>query len=264
MCFRKTGIDGGMSSGIPGSYVSMMFGQKNLASKVNYMSPTDSTQKATNLVLQNVINGELNSSPMFKDIYAQERKINANVDPSPSPSHNANEELCPDVPPTEMSGSSKKDVEKKKKKKKDRKKVESSSSSSSESSSSESENERSRRKIKKLKAKIKKLEPSQHVALPSTAFQVPVQIVPQQFLQCQAFPQQLPQYQILPQLLPNYQMVPQQFPPYQLFPGNPMQADARTFQTVKPQQQQVLTRTITQTQTLAKGNNNFIVDEIDN
>ena len=248
----------------------MMYGQKNLASKVNYMSATDSTQKATNLVLQNVINGELNSSPMFKDIYAQERKNNANVDePSPSQSHNVNEELCPDVPTSEMSGSAKKDVEKKKKKKQKKKKVVcSSSSSSDESSSSESDNERSRSKIKKLKAKIKKLErrePNQHVAPPSTAFQVPVQIVPQQFLQLHAIPQQLPQYQILPQVLPNYQMVPQQFPPNQALAGNPLQADGRTFQTLQPQQQQVVTRTITQTQTLAKGNNNnFITDEINN
>ena len=202
MFFRKTGIDGSMSSGIPGSYVSMMFGQKNLASKVSYMSPTDSTQKATNLVLQNVVNGELNSSPLFKEIYDKERKANVKVEESnitsPSPSHI--DDLCIGVQNKATGSSKEKIVEKKKKKKRKHKKAESSSSSSSsECSSTDSEDEK--KKIKQLKAKIKKLErkelrgPCQN-APPPTAFQVPVQILPQQFLQYPAIPQQMPQFQV--------------------------------------------------------------------
>lgn len=247
---RKTGIDGSMSSGVPGSYVSMMFGQKNLASKISYMSQTDATQKATNIVLQNVVSGEASSSPLFKDIYDGERKNKSKPEELTFTSPSNNLESTNDAPSCSSS--------KKKKKKKRKEKVETSSSSSSSDTDS-SDDEKSKKKLKKLRKKIKKLEQMKQPTFPQPGYPQPS--FPQPGYPQPSFPQ--PSYPQPGYPQPSYpyavQMMP---PPYQMvhiLPNNYPQAEA-----VKLPQQQVLTRTLTQTQTLGPANNNYLVDEIDN
>ena len=66
-----------MDSGMPSAYVSMLAGQKNLASKLSYMSPSDITMKATNRTIQNIISGEQSSGLNFSELIEEEKKKEA-------------------------------------------------------------------------------------------------------------------------------------------------------------------------------------------
>ena len=83
---RKTGIDGSMTSGMPSPYVSILYGQKSLSSKLNYMSSDDPTMRASNRVLQNVISGEGSAGPSFQEIYNEERTGTGSSVKDPEPS----------------------------------------------------------------------------------------------------------------------------------------------------------------------------------
>ena len=125
-----------MTAGMPGCNVSMLTGQKNLASKLNYMSPDDPTLKATNKVLQNIISGEKNAGQTFQDIYQEEKSLEiAEI--------HQKDEKTPTVPKVET---------------KDKRKPETSSSSSLASSSSGSSDDKSSKQNKKYKRKLKKLK----------------------------------------------------------------------------------------------------------
>ena len=62
-----------MDSGMPGAFVSILTGQKNLASKLSYMSASNTTMKATNRTVQNVLSGEQSSALNFKQILEDEK-----------------------------------------------------------------------------------------------------------------------------------------------------------------------------------------------
>ena len=68
-----------MSAGMPGSFVSMLTGQKSLTSKLEYMSPDDVTLKASNRLVQNIISGEQRSGPRFAEIMNEEKNREAKV-----------------------------------------------------------------------------------------------------------------------------------------------------------------------------------------
>ena len=158
---RKTGIDGSMTSGMPSPYVSILYGQKSLSSKLNYMSSDDPTMKATNRVLQNVISGQASAGPSFQEIYNQERAgIGNSADTAPDPSATSDISShavsnSDTVPP-----SSSKESKMKKKAKRGRKyKRHNSSSSSSTDSSSEDEMDY-RKEARRLKKRLKQIERS--------------------------------------------------------------------------------------------------------
>ena len=71
---RKTGINGCMSAGMPGAFVSMSTSRKSLASKLHYMSSNYLTMKATTRIVHNVINGEQSSGSNFQDVFEDERE----------------------------------------------------------------------------------------------------------------------------------------------------------------------------------------------
>ena len=62
---------------MPSAFVSMLAGQKNLASKLSYMSPSDITMKATNRTIQNIISGEQSSGLNFSELIEEEKKKEA-------------------------------------------------------------------------------------------------------------------------------------------------------------------------------------------
>ena len=68
-----------MSAGMPGSFVSMLTGQKSLTSKLEYMSPDVVTLKASNRLIQNIISGEQRSGPRFAEIMNEEKNREAKV-----------------------------------------------------------------------------------------------------------------------------------------------------------------------------------------
>jgi len=182
---RKTGIDGALSSGMPPSYVACLAGQKSLASQTHYMSPTDSTLKATSRMMHNVVNGESAGSSSFGEILAEEKTVEANriatiktsaAAEIPEPvlaSNDVQEEAA--APPPPLTVSKEKDAPKhdskrskskrSKKKRKHRRRSPSSSSSSSCSSSTPSDSSTSsseddaralKRKMKKMKRKMRR------------------------------------------------------------------------------------------------------------
>ena len=62
---------------MPGAFVSVLTGQKNLASKLAYMSASNTTMKATNRTIQNVFSGEQSTSLNFNQILKVEKKKEA-------------------------------------------------------------------------------------------------------------------------------------------------------------------------------------------
>ena len=62
-----------MDSGMPGAFVSILTGQKNLASKLSYMSASNTTMKATNRTVQNVLSGEQSCGLNFNQILEDEK-----------------------------------------------------------------------------------------------------------------------------------------------------------------------------------------------
>ena len=66
-----------MAAGMPGAFVSILTGQKSLASKLSYMSANDPTQRATSRTLQNVMCGEQSTAKNFDEILKKERRKEA-------------------------------------------------------------------------------------------------------------------------------------------------------------------------------------------
>lgn len=189
---RKTGIDGSMTSGMPGSYVSILYGQRSLASKLNYMSSNDSTMKASNRVLQNVINGESNAGPSYQQIYEEERSAGSVAVNHPSPVAAPTIESNPDTgtttapsvdlnPGTSSNLSANESVVKRKKRKrskKHRKQLESSSSSSSSSDDSSEDERKYKKKIKKLEKQIQLMKQPQSAAINNPGFTINLNLNP--------------------------------------------------------------------------------------
>ena len=151
---RKTGIDGSMTSGMPSPYVSILYGQKSLSSKLNYMSSDDPTMRASNRVLQNVISGEASAGPSFQEIYNEERTGTGSSVKDPEPVSNSDH--ITNEPPSSTNESMIK-----KRAKRGRKKYKRHESSSSSSTDSSSEDERDYQKeARRLKKRLKKIERS--------------------------------------------------------------------------------------------------------
>lgn len=74
---RKTMIDGGLSSGMPGSYVACLAGQKSLASQTHYVSHTPTSLSATNRIMKDLVSGESSTTQNFDDMLKEEKQKEA-------------------------------------------------------------------------------------------------------------------------------------------------------------------------------------------
>ena len=167
-----------MDSGMPGAFVSILTGQKNLASKLSYMSASKTTMKATNRTIQNVLSGEQSAALNFNEILEEEKskeaalieKIKTNTTAEVAEGSglkrgmrqdrydsDRNEDVVPRRK-EERSRSLSRKISVGKKSKQKRSKSSSSSFPSTSSSSSSGESMRKRRKEMKLKKGLKKLK----------------------------------------------------------------------------------------------------------
>ena len=72
-------IDGGLSSGMPGSYVACLAGQKTLAAQTHYVSHTPTTLSATNRIMKDLVSGESSTTQNFDDILKEEKQKEARI-----------------------------------------------------------------------------------------------------------------------------------------------------------------------------------------